>query len=476
MLPDKIKEKISEIGTDFNENKLESTNILKGFKALKLTAGFSEFKHLKRSGYSFQSVLSAMIYAVTLGRKTAASSLPLLKEKGIEIGKDVLYRLKNNAGIDWRKILWQTACKFMGITQQEKEGEHKVRCLIFDDTLLEKTGKMIEKIGKVHDHVTNTFKLGYKLLLGLYWDGKSMIPLDLSLSREKGKRAEKPWGMSRKELRRQYSKKRLKELSGREREKELDKSKIEMMLEIFCRAVLYHIPIDYVLCDSWFTCQALITAVRSKHIHLIGMYKIVKAKFLYRGRQMNYRQINNSIDEITRCRKMRLHYKRAEVKLEGIPVTLFFTRQGKGGKWKVFLTTDTKLSFVKLMEIYQIRWSIEVFFKEAKQLLNLGGCQSNDFDAQIADTTVSMIAYILLSFRYRYEHYESMGELFRVMNAECLQQTLDERLWGLFLELLREICEALEKDIDELFELIMNCPKTAELVSKMLAPPLREAV
>jgi len=37
------------------------------------------------------------------------------------------------------------------------------------------------------------------------------------------------------------------------------------------------------------------------------------------------------------------------------------------------------------------------------------------------------------------------------------------------------ICEALEKDIDELFELIMNCPKTAELVSKMLAPLLREA-
>ncbi|MDN5290667.1 MAG: hypothetical protein PWQ06_906 [Anaerophaga sp.] len=443
MLPDKIKEKISEIGTDFNENKLESINILKGFKALKLTEGFSEFKHFKRSGYSFQLILSAMIYAVTSGSKTALSSLPLLREKGLTLGKDVLYRLKNNAGINWRKLLWQTACKFIGVTKGENEGEHKVRCLIFDDTLLEKTGKMIEKIGKVYDHVTNAFKLGYKLLLGLYWDGKSMIPLDFSLSREKGKRAEKPWGMSRKELRRQYGKKRLKELSGREREKELDKSKIEMMLEIFYRAVHYHIPIDYVLCDSWFTCQALITAVRSKHIHLIGMYKIVKAKFRYRGKLMNYRQINNSIDEITRCRKLRLHYKRAEVMLDGIAVTLFFTRQGKGGKWKVLLTTDTKLSFVQLMEIYQLRWSIEVFFKEAKQLLNLGGCQSNDFDAQIADTTVSMIAYTLLSFRYRYEHYESMGELFRVMNAECLLQTIDKRLWGLFLELLREICEAL---------------------------------
>jgi hypothetical protein len=110
------------------------------------------------------------------------------------------------------------------------------------------------------------------------------------------------------------------------------------------------------------------------------------------GKQMNYRHINNSIDEITRCRKLKLHCKDAEVMLEGIVVTLFFTRQGNGGKWKVFLTTDTRLSFVQLIEIYRIRWSIEVFFKEAKQLLNLGGCQSNDFDAQIADTTISMIA------------------------------------------------------------------------------------
>jgi len=48
-------------------------------------------------------------------------------------------------------------------------------------------------------------------------------------------------------------------------------------------------------------------------------------------------------------------------------------------------TTDTNLSFKKLVEHYQVRWTIEVFIKEAKGLLNLGGCQSSNFDAQIAD-------------------------------------------------------------------------------------------
>jgi hypothetical protein len=64
-----------------------------------------------------------------------------------------------------------------------------------------------------------------------------------------------------------------------------------------------------------------------------------------------------------------------------------------------------------------------VFFKEAKQLLNLGGCQSSNFDAQIADTTITMIAYILLAFRFRYDNYESMDALFRAINAETLRKT-----------------------------------------------------
>jgi len=44
------------------------------------------------------------------------------------------------------------------------------------------------------------------------------------------------------------------------------------------------------------------------------------------------------------------------------------------------------------------------------------------------------------------------------MNAECLRQTLDVRLWELFVIVHIEICQTLEKDIDELFELIMNRP------------------
>ena len=165
----------------------------------------------------------------------------------------------------------------------------KPRCLILDDTLLEKSGKKIEKIGKVFDHVSKRMVLGFRLLVGLYFDGTSAIPVDFSIVREKGKDAEKPFGLSKKHFRRQFSKKRAKESEGVLRVKELDISKIDLSIQLFLRAVLHGISVDYVLCDSWFTCLDLITAVQQKGSHLIGMYKIVKTKFDYRGKKLSYK-------------------------------------------------------------------------------------------------------------------------------------------------------------------------------------------
>jgi len=38
---------------------------------------------------------------------------------------------------------------------------------------------------------------------------------------------------------------------------------------------------------------------------------------------------------------MRYQYKQAKVMYQGVEISLFFSRQGKGGKWEVLLTADT---------------------------------------------------------------------------------------------------------------------------------------
>ena len=121
--------------------------------------------------------------------------------------------------------------------------------------------------------------------------------------------------------------------------------------------------------------------------------------------------------------------------------------KGYGFDW--VLSILISLSFIKMVEIYQTRWTIEVFFKESKQLLRMGSCQSNDFDAQIADTTITMLQHLLLTLRYRYGTYESTGALFEQVKETTAMLKLNERLWGLFVEIL-QILECLFEVEDEM--------------------------
>ncbi len=372
--------------------------------------------------------------------------------------------------------------KFIKLVSAHKDNNSVApRCLIFDDSFLPKTGKYIEKMSRMFDHVSKRFILGYKLLAMGYWDGGSFIPLDLSLHREKGRNADKPFGLKKKEYRNQYRKKREKGAHSWDRAKEADSTKIESALKMFWRAISQGVKVDYVLMDSWFTCEAFVRAVKrvkKQTVHLIGMYKIPKTKFNYLDQRLTHSQIRNKLGKVKRCRKLRLHYKEALVDYKGIPVKMFFSRQGLNGKWKVFITTDTELSFIRMIEIYQIRWTVEVFFKEAKQLLGLGKCQSNDFDAQIADTTITMIQHILLTLKYRFEHYETKGALFNHVREGIIESRLDERLWGLFVELIR-IIEVLFEGIDEmeLWEKILRNERAYEMIEGLLPkePELHKA-
>jgi len=78
-----------------------------------------------------------------------------------------------------------------------------------------------------------------------------------------------------------------------------------------------------------------------------------------------------------------------------------------------------------------------VSFRELSFTSSYFAEQDNDFDAQIADTTITMIQYILLTLNFRFEHYETKGVLFQHVKKGIIQSRLNERLWGLFIELMR---------------------------------------
>ena len=212
MLRNKSTKKIEEIKMDFHSERFDGEKMISIFKALKLTDSLQEFNFLKRNGYNVKHLLSLLLVIVVSSNKTVSSSLSYLYDHGVHIGKDVFYRIKNNEHICWRRILWHIVMKFIQVTESNNTTEEKKpHYLIFDDTTVEKSGKKMEFLGRVWDHVKHRSILGFKILVMLYWDGKSSIPLDFSIHREKGKRESNPYGMNKKDLRRQYSKKRIKE-------------------------------------------------------------------------------------------------------------------------------------------------------------------------------------------------------------------------------------------------------------------------
>jgi len=183
---------------------------------------------------------------------------------------------------------------------------------------------------------------------------------------------------------------------------ELSLSKIDNVLDMIKRAVKHGFTADYVLADKWFISEQFILSIRKIRkgaIHILAACKMDKRKYVYNGNERTAKEILKNLKKTNqkRSRKLRAFYIEVAVEYKGIPMKLFFNRFSGRGNWQLLETTDINLNFARAVEVYNIRWSIEVFFKESKQYLNLGKCQSNDFDAQIADTTISLTQYIILS-------------------------------------------------------------------------------
>ena len=97
-----------------------------------------------------------------------------------------------------------------------------------------------------------------------------------------------------------------------------------------------------------------------------------------------------------------------------------------------FLSTDTRLHASTIIKKYTKRWSVEVFFKESKQLLGLGKEQSNSFQAQVFATTNSFLRYALLNYLNQREYKTGAGPLFEALADQTATVTYDRQLWDFF--------------------------------------------
>jgi Transposase DDE domain len=453
--------KIDELQSVFSNENETISRIHQFMQPFTLGVTLKNYSQIKQKGYSLTDVLiwlcsiQAMGLSIYQATRQEFSNLILCGEKC------VYYRLLENQLINWRGLYRRILLKYYEIVKSKGEEPQKgsIRCFIIDDTVIEKTGKYIEGVTKVFDHVTHKSVLGLKMLVLGYWDGLNFLGVDFTVHRELGKNNK--GGLTNKEQRLQHKKVREKDSCTAQRKKELDESKIDAAIKMLKRADKLGLLVDYVLTDSWFTCIELIKVVRSMlkgSVHFLGMVVMNRHKFEYNGKLYTTSGLIALLERKSShySRKFKCKYIDVVAHYQGVEFRLFLIKYGTKGKFRAVLTTNVKLDFVEMMNIYKIRWSIEVFFKECKQYLKLGKYQSTNFDGQIASLTITMITHTVLTLEKRFRSYQTMGELFRETQKHLLELTLWERLNIVIIELINFLIDLFEIDIDELMERIIN--------------------
>jgi hypothetical protein len=433
---------------------------------------------IKFKGSSVSDIISVLTLFPFMAISTVNSFMLSRFKQLIDAQKDAFFRLKNNEEYNWRNLHYLFAKRFKKLNTHHddrdvSESSKTPQCLIVDDSLIPKAGRKIEFIGKVFDHVIKDWVLGFKLLLLTFWDGNSLIPLDFSYHSEKGKNKKYPFGLLKRQLKKRFSKPRNKDTAGYKRAQEVFIDKITTAIALIKRAVKHGFVPDYVLSDTWFSTKKLIKAVRQLKqgiIHFLGMVKMDQRLYDYQGQQLNAKELIKKLKPtmMKRAKKLNAYYIELIVNYSDIGrVKLFLTRFSKRSKWRLILTTDVNLSFQHAMKIYNIRWTIEVLFRECKQHLNLGKCQSNDFDAQIADTTISLLVYMMLSFHKKIHSYTTLGALFAQYRDEFIEATVAEKLWQLFISFQLTIAEILEIDCTKMMRVIFQLPEVNNMFKSL---------
>ena len=408
-----------------------------GMKTLLSRAGFK-----KRSGTPIDEVL----YALTLWLWLKKASIGLFVREGLQghMGKDVLYDTMNREDLNWRKAHEQIAVK---AARTFKAGGKKA--FVVDDTVAQRFGKKMPGVSSHFDHTSGRHVMGQQVItLGLS-DAQGFVPLDseLFVSQTKAQALHEPFQDGRSTVAKRYR-------------VAVQQTKPEMVKDMIHRALRAGIEADYLLADAWFGSKA--TLRLCQETWLVAILRMKKNKLKYR---------------LTECREGRIVHRECDVQslyqhgvrkawqnvpgqcyqakvvdaelnladsdklpAQWINVRLLFVRgntqaaKAQAGKhdWAVFLCTEPALTASDILELYAMRWAIEVYFKEAKQHLGFLKEQGNHYAAYVASIHLAAIRFCLLVIAKQTQGASGIASMRQELCGNSTDISFAAKLWQVF--------------------------------------------
>jgi len=399
------------------------SEIKKAFKELGIRSLLHRSGITKTKGYPTINLLYLTVLLPFIKRYLSSLWLDHGFFKHVEAQKDTYYRFLNHERFNWRKFIYFLALR---VIARCDEVPLRQKTLIADDTLEPKTGQNIELVSYHFDHKTRRSVLGNQCLQLAYHNGIHSFPVDVAFHTSQNRPNDRIRNID-------------KRTNGWRRRMETFRKKTDVLIEMLTRTWNFGIDASFVLFDSWFSHDRIISQILKIGYGVICRLKTGRVKYRYQAQEYTLKQLWHQV-----AKKKTEWLSQFKVKAVCINVTLplsgdvriLFVSDGKK-QWQAFLSTDLELDPSEILNYYARRWAIEIFFKDAKQMLYLGKEQSETFDAVIACYSIVMMRYLLLVYiLHKYQMAGSIGPLFRDLTESHLKLYLVEKIWAYVKELM----------------------------------------
>lgn len=286
-------------------------------------------------------------------------------------------------------------------------------CLILDDSKKRKRGTHMDAVDYVRDCETGKSMRGHQYVVAALKVGHHVIP----------------WGVTL------YAKKE------RSRKLGVTFRKTTEMAADLIRA--FDPPKGlrvHVLFDSYYLCKTVVDACREKGFHFLSTLKDNRNLFkngmkLKAGRYKKnaFRRGEKRSVALAResGRACFTYVDAGWLDVSGLgSLHVIFSRKNGERKILGLVTDNPKLKAKEILRIYSERWSIEVFFKDAKQHLGLGEYQNRPYRAAVRHLHLVCFAYALLThLRLEGEKGKRKKHAAKKMSLSEAQNELRRLVW-----------------------------------------------
>jgi len=323
--------------------------------------------------------------------------------------------------------------KRLELLQQNKKTKWKPYGIVaIDDTLCHKTGKDIEGAGKFYDHAEHKNVLAHNLVTSHYTDNEMSYPIDFRLYHKDGSNTAKQYGF---------------------------RTKIELAIELIRDCMSRDMPVNAFVFDSWFLSKEVakvindyekvyVAPLKSNRLVMVNGKYIPIAKFAkkLKAKDFNKVKIKDSVYKtytfITRVSK-----------LGKVRVLISYERGVKNPS--LFVTNELNWEEKRILKTYLKRFTIDTFYKEAKQNLGFGSYQVRKLKGIMRHWYLVFLAYSLLKLG------AATGKLGRWTDAKTIGKACRD--------VIMESLDSLVRWLYEKFRCNMNIGGIMELLTLKIA-------